>query len=158
MTGTGGRLRQLARHSFVYGLGGLVSKLVGIALVAAIPSAPALAQQAAAISLGMRVTDASGGVVGTVSGLNGDNVMLKTDKHDVLLPKSSFTASNGKLLFGMTQAQLNAEIEKSTAAASSASQSSGLPSTTHTASIPPSTCASSSPSRASRSGIPAALR
>src|SRR5436190_17674033 len=29
VTGMGGRLRQLARHSFVYGLGGLVSKLVG---------------------------------------------------------------------------------------------------------------------------------
>ena len=33
VTGTGGRLRQLARHSFVYGLGGLVSKLVGIFLL-----------------------------------------------------------------------------------------------------------------------------
>jgi O-antigen/teichoic acid export membrane protein len=33
VTGTGGRLRQLARHSFVYGLGGLASKLVGIFLL-----------------------------------------------------------------------------------------------------------------------------
>jgi O-antigen/teichoic acid export membrane protein len=33
VTTTGGRLRQLARHSFVYGLGGLVSKLVGIFLL-----------------------------------------------------------------------------------------------------------------------------
>ena len=32
-TGMGARLRQLARHSFVYGLGGLVSKLVGIFLL-----------------------------------------------------------------------------------------------------------------------------
>ena len=33
MTGSRGRLRQLARHSFVYGVGGLVSKLVGIFLL-----------------------------------------------------------------------------------------------------------------------------
>src|SRR5690348_18280096 len=33
VTGMGERLRQLARHSFVYGLGGLVSKLVGIFLL-----------------------------------------------------------------------------------------------------------------------------
>jgi O-antigen/teichoic acid export membrane protein len=33
VTTTGGRLRQLAQHSFVYGLGGLVSKLVGIFLL-----------------------------------------------------------------------------------------------------------------------------
>ncbi len=93
----------------------LVSKLAGVALLAVVTAVPAIAQ-----SIGMHVTDPSGAAVGTITGLNGSNVVLKTDKHEVLLPKSSFTASNGKLLFGMTQAQLNAEIEKSTSAASAA--------------------------------------
>jgi preprotein translocase subunit YajC len=68
----------------------------------------------------MQVTDAAGGTVGIVTGIKGDNIQVKTDKHDALLPKSSFTVANGKLLFGMTQAQLDAEIEKSLAAANSA--------------------------------------
>ena len=98
----------------------LVSRLVGAALLVATPLIPALAQQPAGIAIGMQVTDASGGIVGTVTGLNGANLQLKTDKHEVLLPQSSFTVNNGKLLFAMTQAQLNAEIEKSTSAASAA--------------------------------------
>lgn len=77
-------------------------------------SAPAVAQ---AIAPGMQVTDAAGGVVGTVKAVQGDNLLISTGTHEVLLPKTGFTASGGKLLFGMTQAQLNAEIEKTQAAA-----------------------------------------
>jgi hypothetical protein len=76
-----------------------------------------IAAPASAQSVGMQVVDTAGAPVGTVTGLNGDNVQVKTDKHEVLLPKASFTPSDGKLLFGMTQVQLNAEIEKSQAAA-----------------------------------------
>ncbi len=97
-----------------------VAKLVGVALLAVAPIAPTFAQASPAIAVGTQVTDAQGGQVGIVAGLNGENVMVRTDKHEVLLPKSSFTPSNGKLLFGMTQAQLNAEVEKSTAAADAA--------------------------------------
>ena len=88
---------------------------VGIAL-----ASPVVAQAQAGISVGMQVTDAAGGTVGTVTAIQGDNIRVKTDKHDALLPKSSFTVANGKLLFGMTQAKLDAEIEKSLAAANSA--------------------------------------
>jgi preprotein translocase subunit YajC len=95
-----------------------IARLVGVALLAAAPVAPAFAR--ATVAVGMPVTDAQGGQVGTVTALKGDNVMVRTDKHEVLLPNSSFTPSNGKLLFGMTQAQLNAEVEKSTAAADAA--------------------------------------
>jgi preprotein translocase subunit YajC len=79
-------------------------------------AAPAISQASAAITVGMPVTDASGGAVATVSEVKGDNVVIKTDKHEVMLPKTSFSVDQGKLLFGMTQAQLNAEIEKSLAA------------------------------------------
>jgi preprotein translocase subunit YajC len=80
-------------------------------------SAPALAQT---ITPGMQVTDAAGGPVGTVKAVQGENLLITTGQHEALLPKTSFTAAGGKLLFGMTQAQLNAEIEKSAAAAQAA--------------------------------------
>ena len=94
-----------------------IATAVGLALAA--PATPALAQ-AAAIAVGMPVTDASGGAVGTVADVKGDNLVIKTDKYEVMLPKASFSVDQGKLLFGMTQAELNAEIEKSTAAANAA--------------------------------------
>ena len=97
-----------------------VAKLVGVALLAAAPVAPSFAQASAAIAVGMQVTDAQGGQVGVVAAMKGDNVLVRTDKHEVLLPKSSFTPDKGKLLFGMTQAQLDAEVEKSAAAADAA--------------------------------------
>lgn len=78
--------------------------------LALVMAAPAAAQ---AINPGMQVTDASGGSVGTVAAVRGDNVLVKTDKHEALLPKSSFRVDGNKLMFGMTQAQLNAQIEKS---------------------------------------------
>ena len=85
------------------------------ALSAVALSAPAFAQS---IAPGMQVTDPTGGAVGTVKAVQGDNLLVNTGAHEVLLPKASFTAQDGKLYFGLTQAQLNAEIEKSMAAAS----------------------------------------
>ena len=86
--------------------------IVSLAFASMTFAAPSVAQTA-----GMQVVDTSGGAVGTVVSVSGDNVVIKTDKHQVALPKTSFTAHEGKLLFGMTQAQLNAETEKSLAAA-----------------------------------------
>ena len=77
-------------------------------------------QSAAAQSVGMQVVDTSGGLVGTVTALNGQTVTVKTDKHEVAMPRASFTLDKGKLLFAMTQAQLNAEIDKTQAAAAAA--------------------------------------
>lgn len=74
------------------------------------PATPALAQSA--ISAGAQVKDTNGGTVGTVTSVDGQFVILKTDKHEVRLPVNSFTAADGHYLFGMTQAQLNAEVEK----------------------------------------------
>jgi hypothetical protein len=73
--------------------------------------AVAIAAPAAAQSVGMQVVDTTGAPVGTVTAIKGDNIQIKTDKHEALLPKASFTIHNGKLLFGMTQAQLDAQIE-----------------------------------------------
>ena len=86
---------------------------LGVAL--ALPAVPAFAQ-----SVGMTIVDASGAPVGTVTAIQGDNIQIKTDKHDALLPKASFTVNNGKLLFGMTQAQLDSKIEDAAAASQKA--------------------------------------
>jgi hypothetical protein len=91
---------------------------LGIAL--AVPAAPAFAQAQAAISVGMPVTDASGAPVGSVTGIQGANLRVKTDRHEALLPRASFRLSGNELVIGLTQAQLDSEIEKNLAAASSA--------------------------------------
>lgn len=82
--------------------------------------ASGLASAAGAQAVGMQVVDTSGAPVGTVTAVQGDNVQIKTDKHDALLPKSSFTVNNGKLLFGMTQAQLDQKIDEAAAASAKA--------------------------------------
>ncbi|HEX8668392.1 MAG TPA: hypothetical protein VF727_08495 [Allosphingosinicella sp.] len=82
----------------------------------AVAAVPAAAQQAA-VGAGTTVKDTSGATVGTVVKVDGDAYVIKTDKHEVRLPATSFTAAEGSLLFGMTQAQLNAAIEQAQAAA-----------------------------------------
>jgi len=72
---------------------------------------------AAAVTVGAVVKDTKGGEVGTITRVEGDQLLLKTDKHEVRLPVSSFTATDSAALFGMTRDQLNAEIEKALAAA-----------------------------------------
>ena len=81
------------------------------------PLAPALAQAGGGFAVGTQVTDANGGPVGTVTAINGDVVTVKTDKLEANLSKASFAESEGKLLVGMTQAELNAAIENDKAAA-----------------------------------------
>jgi hypothetical protein len=92
-----------------------LSATVAFIAIAMTAGSPVLAQ-----SVGMSIVDASGASVGTVTAIRGENVQVKTDKHEALLPKSSFTLANGKLLFGMTQAQLDSQIETSAAASQAA--------------------------------------
>jgi len=98
-------------------------RLARLATAAALAAAPlsfsaVAAATPAEVHPGMQVVDSSGGAVGTVIGIKGANLILKTDKHEVQLPMTSFTADKGKLLFGMTAAQLNAATEQAMAAAS----------------------------------------
>lgn len=91
----------------------IILSSLSLALAASMaPAAPALAQATASVAAGAQVKDTSGGLVGTVSSVDGEFLILKTDKHEVRLPVASFTAAEDHLLFGMTQAQLNAEVEK----------------------------------------------
>ena len=76
---------------------------------------PALAQGP---SVGAQVRDTKGGEVGTITKVDGQFVIVKTDRHEVRLPVSSFTAHEGAFLMAMTRDQLNAEVEKTLASAS----------------------------------------
>jgi preprotein translocase subunit YajC len=99
------------------------SKLIGSVLSAALFAAgaamqPAFAQgSAAGIAAGAQVKDTNGGDVGTITKVDGQFVILKTDKHEVRLPVASFTAHQGHFLMAMTRDQLNAEVDKTKAAA-----------------------------------------
>jgi hypothetical protein len=99
-----------------------LKKHVCAAALAAAPIAfaPAVAATPAEVTAGMQVVDPSGGVVGTVTAIKGGNLVLKTAKHEVQLPLSAFTANQGKLLFAMTAAQLDAQADQQAAANSQA--------------------------------------
>ncbi|MGS1017511.1 hypothetical protein [Allosphingosinicella humi] len=78
---------------------------------------PVAAAAQAAMSVGAVVKDTAGGEVGTITAVDGANVTLKTDKHEVQLPTSSFAATDSGFIMGMTQAELNAAVEQTMAAA-----------------------------------------
>lgn len=59
------------------------------------------------ISPGVQVVDVAGNPVGTVQSVRGTELILKTDRHEVRLPISSFTPDKGVLVFGMTRKALN---------------------------------------------------
>ena len=100
-------------------------RLISFALAASmIPAASAAQAPAAApppaaatLTLGMPVVDAQGGAVGSITAVAADSVTIKTDKHSAVLPKTGLSVSAGKALVGLTQAQLNAQIEQAQAAA-----------------------------------------
>ena len=88
---------------------------------AAVVAQPPAAQQAQAaqggIAAGAKVKDTKGGDVGTVVRVDGQFVILKTDKHEARLPAASFTPHEGALLVAMTRDELNAAIDKTLAEA-----------------------------------------
>ena len=94
-----------------------VSTLSAALFVAPVPAAAA--QAGATLSAGARVSDTQGGEVGTIASVDGDFVILKTDKHEVRLPKTSFTAHEGGFIMAMTRAQVNAAVEQTQAQADS---------------------------------------
>jgi preprotein translocase subunit YajC len=85
--------------------------------LAAAPAAVLAQPPAAGIAAGAAVKDTNGGDVGIVLRVDGQFLVVKTDKHEVRLPAASFTPHNGALLFAMTRDQLNAAVEQQLAAA-----------------------------------------
>lgn len=98
-----------------------MSKKIFLALSAALAvglAAPVAAQTG--IRAGATVTDPQGGTVGTVASVDGQFVILRTDRHEVRLPVSSFTATDEAVLFGATREQLNADLDRMAAEAQQA--------------------------------------
>lgn len=101
----------------------LISALSLTALTALAAPAPALAQAAQAgvnVTAGAQVFDTSGNLVGTITRVQGDAAVVKTDKHEVGVPVASFGKGNKGLALAMTQAELNAVAERQLAAAAAA--------------------------------------
>lgn len=80
---------------------------------------PVLAQPvtAATVQVGANVEDQSGAAVGTIARIVGENVAIKTDKHEVLVPAASLAKLETGYLVGATREQLNASAEQALAAA-----------------------------------------
>lgn len=97
--------------------------------LAALAAAPALAQEAepapaavtaATPTVGAEVRDTSDGVVGTISAVDGDRVVLRTDRHEIALPAASFTAVENGFIIAMTRDEANAAADEAQAAARNA--------------------------------------
>ena len=88
-------------------------------LVAAGVAQPALAQAvtAATVQVGANIKDQAGADVGTVARVVGENVAIRTDKHEVLVPAASLAKTETGYLVGATREQLNASAEQALAAA-----------------------------------------
>ena len=80
------------------------------------PATPPPPVVATTFGVGMAVVDSQGGVVGTITAVAADTLTVKTARHQAVLPKSSLTISEGKALFGMTQADLDASVDRTLAA------------------------------------------
>lgn len=70
---------------------------------------------ATTFGVGMPVVDTQGGAVGMITAVATDTVTVKTARHQAQLPKTSLTISEGKALFGLTQADLDASVERTLA-------------------------------------------
>jgi preprotein translocase subunit YajC len=90
----------------------LATAALGLAVAAAPVSAQAQAEAGSGLTAGMTIKDTAGGEVGTITAVDGEFVVVKTDKHEARLPSASFRAHEGAALFGMTRDQLNAAIDQ----------------------------------------------
>ncbi|MDQ8754671.1 hypothetical protein RCO27_00370 [Sphingosinicella sp. LHD-64] len=87
-------------------------KFIAATALSAALLVPGVASAQAGLAVGRTVTDTSGGEVGTITAVSGDNVTLRTDRHEVALPASSLTATEQAVLIGLTRDQLNAQVDQ----------------------------------------------
>ena len=81
-----------------------------LAAALALPAVPAAAQ--ATLAAGATVTDPDGGEVGTIASVDGDHVVLRTDRHEVRLPVASLAVTEDAILISLTRAELNAQLDQ----------------------------------------------
>lgn len=78
------------------------------------------AVQAQTLQAGATVTDPQGGEVGTIVSVDGDVVVLRTDRHEVRLPAAALRATETGAVAGVTRDQLNAQVDQAMAQAQQA--------------------------------------
>src|SRR5688572_3493654 len=83
------------------------ASLIAANLICVEPAASSSYAPSMAISPGVQVVDVAGNSVGVVQSVLGTELILKTDRHEVRVPITSFTPDKGKLVFGMTREALN---------------------------------------------------
>lgn len=81
---------------------------------------PAAAQSAPRV--GATVTDQQGGTVGTITAVEGEVIVLRTDRHEARLPANSFTVTADGVTFSLTRDELNSRIDQALAQAAQALQ------------------------------------
>lgn len=112
--------------------------LAGVALSAAAPlmaqDAPASGQATAGataakpnVTAGASVADASGGAVGTIESVSGDNAIVSTGTAKATLPLSAFAQGPNGLMIGMSKADLEAAVAKATGGAQTAANGATAP-------------------------------
>ena len=94
--------------------------LIASALSAAVllPLAPAGAQTG--LRVGATVTDPQGGEVGTITAIEGDVVVVRTDRHEARLAAASFATAEDQVLISLTRDQLNSQMDQLAAQAAEA--------------------------------------
>ena len=108
----------------------ILRKLLVAAALSAAPlitfAAPASAQPAAqpaaqaAVQAGAVVKDPQGGEVGTIDSVEGDQVVLRTDRHQARIPAAAIRAGPNGLVINITRDALNARIDETLASAQQA--------------------------------------
>jgi hypothetical protein len=97
--------------------------LRNLSIAAALSAAPLLAAPAnaqSAVQAGAIVKDPQGGEVGTIASVEGDQVVLRTDRHQARIPASAINAGPNGLVINITRDALNARIDETLAQAQQA--------------------------------------
>ncbi|WP_420142049.1 hypothetical protein [Sphingomonas sp.] len=111
---TGTAKAALPLNAFAKRDNGVAISMTKAQLEQAVSAAPA-----PQIQVGAVVNDTSGGKVGTVEAVNGDQVTVATATAKAALPKNAFAQGPSGLVIGMTAAQLEAAVKAATPSAGS---------------------------------------
>ena len=101
----------------------LVAAALSAAPFLAVPAGAQPAAQAPAqapVQAGAVVKDPQGGEVGTIVSVDGDQVVLRTDRHQARIPASAIRSAENGLVVSITRDALNSQIDQMLAQAQQA--------------------------------------
>jgi hypothetical protein len=77
-------------------------------------SALAPTQSTAGIAVGATIVDDAGNPVGDIVSIQNGDVIVRTDRHEARIPRTSLWVSRGRVVLSMTRAQLNSAVDRLT--------------------------------------------